>query len=252
MKPLALLFSAATLLWGAAAPAEQVESASAERDATDRAGATADLAPVGAGEGERVKRQPRVALAVSPFVQHDFSTSSIAHHSVGLLTAIHIRSARLEVGLFGQLYGPFQDEPPLAEVRPTFDQLFTVGPDIRFDIIRTHRFDLFLAYQPLSFAWTRPVGYVDGSVRNFAYTQKLASGAGLGVRLHLNDSAAVTLAVHDTLRIEYEENPTSEADNPALARDSSTWFAPHHVTVNTLDVQLGLTFYLPSLSGGAR
>jgi outer membrane beta-barrel protein len=96
---------------------------------------------------------------------------------------------------------------------------------------------------------TRPYAVVDPDNRSFEFKPKVSFHVGGGLRIFFNRWFAAMLEISDYIFFDELENPKIADGNDAKgkpnAQDSSTWLADKRSFTNNVQVQLGLSIFLP-------
>jgi opacity protein-like surface antigen len=107
------------------------------------------------------------------------------------------------------------------------------------------RFDLYVD-AGIGAVWSRPISITDPEFRMFSYRPDLAFDVGVGTRMYLTPSVALTFGVAFTTYNAQQEN-TDRPVTDAERADQTTWFGASAIQ-DDLTASLGIEFLLP----GAR
>ena len=96
---------------------------------------------------------------------------------------------------------------------------------------------------------TRPIAVIDPDNRTFTFKPKIDGHIGGGLRIFFNRWLAATLEVSDYIFLDKLENPTIapflDAQQKPNAQHPDTWQDPGNYITNNVQVQLGLSVFLP-------
>lgn len=96
---------------------------------------------------------------------------------------------------------------------------------------------------------TRPIAVIDPDNRTFTFKPKVDVHIGGGLRIFFNRWLAATLEVSDYIFFDKLENPIiaegPDAQNKPNAQHPDTWLDPGNYITNNVQVQLGLSVFLP-------
>jgi len=91
---------------------------------------------------------------------------------------------------------------------------------------------------------TKPIPVIDPDNRFFDWNTLVNFDVGIGLRIFFNRWLAAVLEVRDIMYFEKIENP--QVGLGAKALDKSTWYDPSTHFTNDVQLQVGLSLFLPT------
>jgi len=205
---------------------------------------------------------------IQPYFEVTLNDQFVSHNAPGLALNYYITQV-LAIGVNGNWYGGinadsdfnFQNRRsahvsvPLNEYDFSADANFTYvpmyGKFAGFGDFIFH-YDAYID-GGLGVIQTRPIPVIDPDNRKFTWNTLVNFDVGIGLRIFFNRWLAVVLEVRDLMYMEKIENTavatgavTLPASNPNSPLNSSTWYDPNTHFTNDVQMQVGLSLFLPT------
>jgi hypothetical protein len=156
------------------------------------------------------------------------------------------------LGLDGALYSPFNGSAGATPSYPVTETTWSAGVDVAYiPWPRSSPGELeWYALLGAGLVATHPVAVVDPVNRHFDDSSLAELAAGVGLRLYLDPTFALTLEVRDRAYSDRYENPSVRAgttrappDDPNNPRNPATWYSPDASFTQCFELRLGISFF---------
>jgi hypothetical protein len=219
------------------------------------------VAPAIARAGEEPAPE-RVGAAVPPSPAHGLELRPYAgwahaqQSSVGAFGGADV-SYRLgshwAVGLDGALYA--QASPGPAPSYPLNESAWSANFDVAYlpwaPRPEMRALEGYVMLPAPGIVATRPVAVVDPANRHFDLNYLVEFSGGIGARMYLGNSVALTLELRDMIYKDRRESalvasgpPTLSPADPNNPKNPATWYAPTTAFTNCVELRLGVSFFL--------
>lgn len=204
----------------------------------------------------------RLRFELNPYFGIGINDQFVSHPAIGLATNFYITNV-IGVGLNGNFYfnspSSFNFQTSRAarigqsiteyqwNANANFLYVPVYGKFAGFSDFIFH-YDIYLLGGVGAIS-TRPIAVVDPDNRTFDWKPKVAFNAGAGLRIFFNRWFAVTAEVRDYIFPDELENQTIaqgvDGEGVPNAQNSDTWLAEEVNWTNNVQMQLGISIFLP-------
>jgi hypothetical protein len=221
------------------------------------------VAPASARAGEEpAPERPGTAAPRSPAPEHGlelrpYAGWALAQHSLtgafGGADVTYRLGPHWAVGVDGALYAEASPGPapsyPLSEIAWSADLDVEYLPWAPRPEARVLEGYVMLPAPGL--VASRPVAVVDPANRHFDDSYFVQFSGGIGARMYLGASVALTLELRDMVYFDKRENPLIAAGpttlpllDPSNPKNQETWYARTPMLTNCVELRLGVSFFL--------